>query len=122
VNEELKRLVDTEAALDDQDLSQVRFGRSRFLRLMGLTLFGLGASAFGLAAAPGEAQARNRCGDTDPCKHCDGAKCGKNCRPYDAGCTSADDGAHCWHTKNGKCCDYLEGANDTPCHCYGSRR
>ena len=50
------RLVaDLEEGLGDEHLSEIRFGRSRFLRNAGLALFGLAAGVF--AAPPQEAEA-----------------------------------------------------------------
>lgn len=136
MNEDLKRSVDIEADLDDQDLSQVRFGRNRFLRFMSLGLFGLFAGGGALVAAEDEAEARRRrgrrvppdCGSSPKCSSCDQEECsGPDCVPDDAGCTGEGDGEYCWITKTRRsggrcsdtwrCCDYRE--NGDPCHCYG---
>jgi hypothetical protein len=120
--------VDIERDLDDERLSQVRFGRSRFLRILGIGLFGLAA---GLASTQ-EAEARPAskppsCGVSPECRGCRGAKCeGKHCRPFDGGCTGDGDGEHCWTSTEErtdgsgcydvyKCCDYRQKGD--PCHC-----
>ena len=46
------RVEELEAEIDDEQLSNARFGRSNFLRNAGLALFGLSA---GLFAMPGRA-------------------------------------------------------------------
>jgi hypothetical protein len=136
MSEDPKRLLaDIEAELDDEELSQVRFGRNRFLRLMGLGLFGFAAGALGLAATEEEADARTRrkhhrrhrrrddggggdgrCGTSPRCSSCAGSNCtADGCEDYDAGCTGDNDGINCWFTADGTCCDYLE--NGSPCHC-----
>lgn len=49
------RVAELEAEIDDERLSEVRFGRSSFLRNAGLALFGLSAGLF--ATPPREAAA-----------------------------------------------------------------
>jgi hypothetical protein len=78
--EDVRRLVDIEADLDEGRLSQVWFGRRQFLRTLGLALFGL---ATGMVAMPPEAQAR-----PTP-EHCFGAP----------GCPNCDSEGRCRHKK-----------------------
>ena len=117
---DVKRLVDIEAGLDDQYISQVRFGRSRFLRTAGLALFAL---ATGLVA---ESQAKaaptpRGCSNAPGCNNCKGATC------TSAGCRKATTcgGNHCWRTQIGcniyKCCDWRHKGHprDQTCICRG---
>jgi hypothetical protein len=63
------RLVaDLEEGLDDEHLSDIRFGRSRFLRNAGLALFGLAAGVF--AAPPQESNACWRSRYNGRCVRC----------------------------------------------------
>src|SRR5918997_2581049 len=94
--EDFRRLLDIEADFGEEELSQVRFGRSRFLRNAGLALFGLAA---GLGAAPREAEADHQpapspCGGYPRCHRCRGSRCTSSvCRPiYTCG------GNQCWRT------------------------
>ena len=69
------RLVaDLEEGLGDEHLSEIRFGRSRFLRNAGLALFGLAAGVF--AAPPQEAEAAPAgCYGYRTCRTCRGSFC-----------------------------------------------
>jgi hypothetical protein len=99
--EDVRRLVDIEADLDERYISQVRFGRSRFLRTAGLALFAL---ATGLVAES-EAQA------APTPEGCRNATCHRN----------HTGGYHCWRTQVGckiyKCCDWRY--NGEVCICRG---
>ena len=89
------RLVaDLEEGLDDEHLSDIRFGRSRFLRNAGLALFGLAA---GLVATPRESEASHQsapypCHGSPRCHRCRGSRCTWS------GCSRAYScsGNHCW--------------------------
>ena len=55
------RVEELEAEIDDEQLSNVRFGRSNFLRNAGLALFGLAAGVFAwLQWRPGMRQLQRR--------------------------------------------------------------
>jgi hypothetical protein len=111
--EDVRRLVDIEADLDEGQLSQVRFGRRRFLRTMGLALFGL---TTGMVAVQGEAAAvpvRGGCNRAPTCKDCDTTT--GTC----SGCrgSNGDGTAGCcwWASSNAggittcyQCCDYIQ--------------
>ena len=128
MSDDLRRLVDIEADFGEEQLSQVRFGRSRFLRNAGLALFGLAA---GLGAAPREAAADHRrapspCGGYPRCHRCRGSRCTSSvCRRiYTCG------GNHCWRTAvrvgGGcrdiyRCCDWRGGFGACICRGYLGR-
>jgi len=107
--------VSLEQGLDDEQLSEVRFGRSRFLRSASLALFGLAAGVLvptdpAHAAPPG-------CHGAPTCLSCDGCTC-RRCRRPAQTCG----GRHCWRTRyNGRCfrcCDWLSaGGNLCICRC-----
>jgi hypothetical protein len=115
---DVRRLVDIEADLDEGQLSQVRFGRRRFLRTLGLALFGL---TTGVVAVQGEAAAvRGGCNRAPTCKGCNTTT--GSC----PGCTGANQDATagcCWwaFSKAGgtttcyQCCDYYQ--NGKLCVC-----
>jgi hypothetical protein len=99
------QLAELEAEIDDEQLSKVRFGRSRFLRDASLALFGLTA---GLFAIPEDAEAAPPgCQGAPTCRRCSGAKC-LNCRRR---ATSTCAGRHCWRIRIGcrvyRCCDWI---------------
>jgi hypothetical protein len=100
------QVAELEAEIDDEQLSKVRFGRSRFLRDAGLALFGLTIGVF--AVQPEEAQAAPPgCSGAITCAHCRGARC-LGCRRR---ATSSCGGGHCWRTRIGcrvyRCCDWV---------------
>lgn len=102
---DFKQVADLEEGLDDEHLSEVRFGRSRFLRQMGLVLFGLAAGVF--AVPPQEAEAAPPgCSGGPTCGTCRGAGCAL-CR----GPSYACGGNHCWRVRIGcgvyRCCDWI---------------
>ena len=122
--EDVRRLVDIEADLDEGQLSQVRFGRRRFLRTLGLALFGV---ATGMVAMSPEAEARRT---PTYCFGAPGCNCCRN-RSYpesewccERGCTvanSCNNGTtQCWTVcRNGnqyKCCDFYRH-NGKLCMC-----
>jgi hypothetical protein len=120
--EDVQHLVDIEAAIDDRHLSQVRFGRSRFLRTASLALFGLAAGL--VAVPPREAEAApvpRYCSGQSGCDCCNGCRCGSCCIGKAFSCRQ---GNHCWTTavnRNGcryvyKCCDWRLG-NNNRCIC-----
>jgi hypothetical protein len=125
---------DIEDALDEQHLSQVRFGRSRFLRVLSLGLFGL---ATGLVAAPQRASAAPAtspsCGSLPRCSSCSGdGRCnpGIKCTKSNSTCKSRDfkGQVNCWFSSiqrpdgsydQWKCCDWYEhGSNHCVCAGY----
>ena len=128
MSDDLRRLVDIEGDFGEEQLSQVRFGRSRFLRNAGLALFGLAA---GLGAAPREAEADHQpapspCSGYPRCHRCRGSRCTSSvCRPiYTCG------GNHCWRTAvrvgGGcrdvyRCCDWRGGFGACICRGYLGR-
>ena len=72
-----RRAAELEAEIDDEQLSKVRFGRSRFLRDASLALFGLTAGV--LATPPQDAEAAPPgCFGAPTCGRCRGATC-RNC-------------------------------------------
>jgi hypothetical protein len=111
------RVAELEAALDDEQLSDVRFGRSRFLRNAGLALFGLSAGLFdepqeaGAAPPPG-------CTGAPKCGSCRGDVCRRCRRRSRTNCS----GHHCWRIRIGcrvyRCCDWVN-LHDKICVCRG---
>jgi hypothetical protein len=109
------QVAELEAAIDDEQLSKVRFGRSRFLRNAGLALFGLAAGVF---ATPQEADAAPPgCNGAATCGSCRGARCTR-CRRKANSCG----GSHCWRIRRGcrvyRCCDWVT-RNGGLCICRG---
>jgi hypothetical protein len=99
------QVAELEAEIDDEQLSEVRFGRNRFLRNASLALFGV---AIGVFAAPGEADAAPPgCYGANTCRRCSGAKCLGCARRARNTCG----GRHCWRTRIGcrvyRCCDWV---------------
>jgi hypothetical protein len=99
------QLAELEAEIDDEQLSKVRFGRSRFLRDASLALFGLTAGLFMVeevaeAAPPG-------CHGAITCRRCRGARCLSCARRATSSCA----GRHCWRIRRGcriyRCCDWI---------------
>jgi hypothetical protein len=104
-----ERLVDLERG----PISEVRFGRSRFLRTLGTALFGFAAA---MVASPEEAEAAHGspppgCGGAGACHCCSGSRCCESgCRvAYTCG------GNQCWQITSSagggcynvyKCCDW----------------
>jgi hypothetical protein len=114
--EDVRRLVDIEADLDEGQLSQVRFGRRRFLRSLGLALFGV---ATGAVVAQREAEAQNvrgGCNRAPTCKGCRDATC------TTPGCFRLEEPC-CWRATSNAggttrcylCCDWVE--NGKLCVC-----
>ena len=126
--EDLRYMVDIESDLGEEQLSQVRFGRSSFLRKAGVALFGLAA---GTAVLPREAAAdhlpaQSPCGGYPRCHKCSGSRCTSSvCRPiYSCG------GDQCWRTavRAGggcrdiyRCCDWRGGFGNCICRGYLGR-
>jgi hypothetical protein len=121
-------LTDIETGLDNDSLSQVRFGRSRFLRILGAALFG--AATIGLTESTAFARPASDppgCGAFTKCANCSGGKPGSGhhatpgtCRE---GATGKPKNKNCWYTSSPrtdggtdrwKCCDYVRHGN----HCY----
>jgi hypothetical protein len=122
-------------ALATNDLSQLRFGRSRFLRLLGLGLLGGLAATF---IAPREAEAQQEAEDqqtpttTSPChgspecsSGCSGAQ--PDFTPSPNTCyTEGGYVGNCWYGEARRsdrctdiwvCCDYLVDGTTDPCFC-----
>jgi hypothetical protein len=99
------RVEELEAEIDDEQLSNVRFGRSNFLRNAGLALFGLSA---GLFAMPREAAAAppRGCSGAPECGSCRGARCRRCARRIRLGCRIY------------RCCDWIN-VNHHLCICRG---
>jgi hypothetical protein len=113
------QVAELEAAIDDEQLSQVRFGRSRFLRSASLALFGLAAGVF--AAPPREAEADptpEGCHGAPGCGTCRGSECLLCRREALRTCG----GNHCWRIRIGcrvyRCCDWVN-RNGKLCICRG---
>jgi hypothetical protein len=122
--EDVQHLVDIGAEIDDRHLSQVRFGRSRFLRTAGLALFGF---ATGLVAAPPEeaeaASVPRGCHGQTGCNCCNGCTCCENGCSKPTRVTCRASGGTCWRTVvNGKiykCCDWHRAGGGTCiCRCF----
>jgi hypothetical protein len=112
------RVAELEAEIDDEKLSEVRFGRSSFLRNAGLALFGLSAGLF--ATPPREAAAAppRGCSGAPECGSCRGSRC-RRCRRK---ATNTCGGNHCWRIRLGcrvyRCCDWIN-VNGRLCICRG---
>lgn len=111
------QVAELEAAIDDEQLSKVRFGRSRFLRNAGIALFGLAAGMF--AAPQREAEAAPPgCHGAPTCGTCRGAYCRRCRRKARHSCG----GNHCWRIRIGcrvyRCCDWIS-AGGYLCVCRG---
>ncbi len=115
------------------DLSQLRFGRSRFLRLMGLGLLGGLAATF---VAPRESEAQQTPTTTSPCNYFE-----EDIDPECSDCSDAPSGytpsprtcyteggyvGNCWYGEAPRsdgctdiwvCCDYLVDGTTDPCVC-----
>lgn len=121
--EQMRQLVDP----DDPLLTQVRFGRNKFLRAAGIALFGFAIRMI----LPHQAQAHHQnpsfpCFGYHNCKCCSGTTCctGSGCGYWAwLGCPG---GGQCWYTCGGgtlyKCCDWREplpggGWDPNPCIC-----
>ncbi len=75
-----RQLADLEAGLSDEQLVDVRFGRSRFLRNAGLALFGAAAGVFAGPTRQAEAAPPPGCRGAPECPTCNGCSCGDCCR------------------------------------------
>jgi hypothetical protein len=99
--------VNLERGLNDEQISEVRFGRSRFLRNASLAFFGLAAGVL-VPTDPARADPPPGCHGGPACKSCERCYCA-NCRRRAWSCG----GKHCWRTVyNGrcyKCCDWISG-------------
>ena len=116
------RLVaDLEEGLGDEHLSEIRFGRSRFLRNAGLALFGLAAGM--VAAPPQEAEAAPPgCYGYRTCRSCRGSVCVRCRSRFRSHCPPRGVSNSCWRSRyNGRCircCDWIS-AFGRPCICRG---
>jgi len=116
------RLVaDLEEGLGDEHLSEIRFGRSRFLRNAGLALFGLAAGVF--AAPPQDAEAAPAgCSGYQTCRTCRGSFCVRCRGRFLSHCPPRGESNSCWRSRyNGRCvrcCDWVN-AFGRPCICRG---
>lgn len=101
-------VAELEAQIDDEQLSEVRFGRSSFLRNAGIALFGLTA---GVLMAQDDAEAAPPgCSGAPTCRRCRGSRCtSSRCRGPAPTCG----GSPCWRIRRGcrvyKCCDWDTG-------------
>ena len=110
------QVAELESTIDDEQLSKVRFGRSRFLRNASLALFGLAAGALAVqeeaeAAPPG-------CTGAPTCGCCRGSRCCRCRRKARNSCG----GNHCWRIRIGcrvyRCCDWINRHGNL-CICRG---
>ena len=123
-------------ALATNDLSQLRFGRSRFLRLLGLGLLGGLAATF---IAPREAETQQEAETTQqtptttsPCHG--SAECSPGCSGAQPDFTPSPNTCYteggyvgnCWYGEARRsdrctdiwvCCDYLVDGTTDPCFC-----
>jgi hypothetical protein len=116
-----RQLTDLEEGLDEEHLSGVRFGRSRFLRRAGLVLFGIAAGTVASPAEQAEA-APPGCYGYPTCGTCRGRYC-RRCRSsLHTHCPPSGESNQCWRSRyNGRCivcCDYIN-ALGSPCVCRG---
>jgi hypothetical protein len=121
VPKNLEHRVDIETGLDDDGLSQVRFGRNRFLRLLGVGLFGM--ATIGIADSTAEARPpkpRGLCNSDQgevECPSCS-KKWRRNHARSEGTCGSND--PPCWNEQHGeyqwKCCDW-ELKDGSHCYC-----
>jgi hypothetical protein len=121
--EDRKHLVDLEAELDYRRVSQVRFGRSRFLRTAGLALFGFVTGLVALPPEEAEAAPTPRgCHGEPGCNCCNGCTCCENGCRKPTHVTCHESGGHCWRTVvNGKifrCCDWHRAGGLCICRCF----
>jgi hypothetical protein len=125
--EDVRRLVDIEADLDDRQLSQVPFGRRRFLRTLGLALFGVATGTIASQQAAGAAPTPAPCRGFPRCPQCkpvgNEIRCTHpNCGPTANYCRETR--TACWQTcYNGTlytCCDWTY--NNKPCICSSPMR
>jgi hypothetical protein len=117
-----RHLADLEEGLGDEHLSEVRFGRSRFLRNAGLALFGLTAGVF---APPLEEEAEAAppgCYGFRKCRTCRGAYCVRCRRRLRTHCPPRGRRNACWRSRYRgrciRCCDWIN-AFGNPCICRG---
>jgi hypothetical protein len=119
--EDVRRLVDIEADLDDGLLSQVPFGRRRFLRTLGLALFGVATGMVASQQAAGAAPTPSPCYGFPRCPQCKKRGSRIVCTHPKCGPTAGycPGGTGCWtNCYNGtlyNCCDYTY--NNKPCIC-----
>jgi hypothetical protein len=116
-----RQLADLEEGLGEEHLSEVRFGRSRFLRRASLALFGVAAGV--VASPPEEAEAAPPgCYGYPTCRTCRGRRCRRCRRPLYTHCPPAGQSNQCWRSRyRGRCivcCDYINGFGN-PCVCRG---
>jgi hypothetical protein len=127
MDEKQRRWWDIEADLDEQHIAQVRFGRRRFLRVLGGGLLSLAA---GLAGVQGVAEAKtpatsSPCGPSPLCSSCSGSSNPGTGHSPGTCPTGGSKGGNCWTegvtrpdgcTDIWKCCDYVDGSGGH-CHC-----
>ena len=96
--------------LDEHDLAKVPFGRNRFLRALGIALFGLTVQSIlpqTVAAAP------YPCFGYPTCSCCSGHNCCASGCCAVTGHSHCPGGGQCWYVCTGggmfKCCDYHYG-------------
>jgi hypothetical protein len=98
--------VNLEQGLNDEQLSEVRFGRSRFLRNASLALFGLAAGVL-IPTDPARAAPPPGCYGANQCLSCSGCTCTRCLRRANNSCG----GRHCWRTRYMgrcyRCCDWI---------------
>ena len=93
-----RQLADLEEGLGEEHLSEVRFGRSRFLRKAGLVLFGIAAGTVSLPAEEAEA-APPGCYGYPTCGTCRGRYC-RRCRSrLSTHCPPSGVSNQCWRSR-----------------------
>lgn len=112
-----------EETVPQEDLFKVRFGRSRFVRLIGGALLG-SATALALRDAPAEAHHNappSPCYGFGRCHYCEGRRCTQYC-DYPPGHTDGcPSGGQWWNTCTAggllyRCCDFHETFPNVPTH------
>lgn len=120
MTDQIRQLVEP----DERILARVPFGRNRFLRALGVALFGFAVQM--IAPQPvyaSHAPPPAPCFGYHPCQKCSGSTC-----ISDAGCQwhtghshGCPSGGQCWYTCAGglthKCCDWHENPSDALCIC-----
>lgn len=106
--------------LDEEELARVRFGRNRFLRRLGGTVFGV-AMASAIEASPAFACTAGsipQCGPSPRCCCCNAQVgcCDNGCTGRNSGCGAHGDGWYtCYQGTYYFCADYWSGGDKCLC-------
>jgi len=108
MSEQIRQLVD----IDDHLLSKVQFGRNRFLRVLGITIFSFAARMM----MPQNALAHHSgsspfpCYGFHACPQCSGTTCYPGCQWHTWHSHGCSTGGQCWYTCTSSglyaCCDW----------------